>query len=252
MTETQGAKPLIVLTGLSKAYGFRPVLRGIDLEIRRGECVALLGANGSGKSTLLRLLCGLTKPSSGTIHVGGWQIPREIDAVRAQIGLVSHKPLVYDTLTARENLNFFARLYHLPAAERADRVDGLLRRVGLHRRADDLVRSFSRGMLQRLSIARALLHQPDVLLFDEPYTGLDQEAAAALDALIAEAQADSRTMVLTTHELGRAAALATRAVILSRGRIGADLPLDGVSGAALIAEYTRVTGSAPAPDPEGI
>lgn len=252
MIDTSESRSLIAVAGLTKIYGFRPVLRGIDLEIVRGECVALLGPNGSGKSTLLRLLCGLTKPNSGTIHVGGWQIPREIDAVRAQIGLVSHKALLYDTLTARENLTFFARLYDLPAAEVGDRINSLLRRVGLIKRADDLVRNYSRGMLQRLSIARALLHQPDVLLFDEPYTGLDQDAAASLDALIAETRSDGRTMVMTTHDLPRVIGLATRAVILSRGTIGADLPLNGVDGAALIAEYTRVTGSVPSPDPEAV
>jgi len=235
---------LIEIEGLVKLYGLMPVLKKLDLTVNRGEFVALLGANGSGKSTLLRLLCALTKPTAGRITIGGWELPREAAAVRAQIGLVSHKTLVYDNLTARENLVFFARLYNVPLRERDQRIDGLLRRVGLHRRQDSLVRTFSRGMLQRLSIARALLHQPDVLLLDEPYTGLDQSASAVLDAITLEAQSEGRTVIMTTHDLDRAARLAGRAVILARGQIAHDAPLAGDS-AALIAAYTAVTGSAP-------
>lgn len=235
---------LIEIEGLVKLYGLLPVLRKLDLTVERGEFVALLGANGSGKSTLLRLLCALTKPTAGRIAIGGWELPREAAAVRAQIGLVSHKTLVYDNLTARENLVFFARLYAIPPRERDARIDALLRRVGLHRRQDSLVRTFSRGMLQRLSIARALLHQPDVLLLDEPYTGLDQGASAMLDDIAREAQAEGRTIIMTTHDLDRAARLAGRAVILARGQVAYDAPLAG-DGPALIAAYTAVTGSAP-------
>lgn len=235
---------LIEIEGLVKLYGLMPVLRKLDLTVDKGEFVALLGANGSGKSTLLRLLCALTKPTSGRIVVGGWELPREAAAVRAQIGLVSHKTLVYDNLTARENLTFFGRLYGIPTDEREARTDTLLKRVGLYRRQDSLVRTFSRGMLQRLSIARALLHQPDVLLLDEPYTGLDPSASTMLDTIALEAQAEGRTLIMTTHDLDRAARLAGRAVILARGQVAYDAPLTG-DGAALIAAYTAVTGSAP-------
>jgi heme exporter protein A len=233
---------LIVARGLTKAYDLLPVLRRIDLDIARGECVALLGANGSGKSTLLRLLSGLSKPSSGEITVGGWQLPREAAAVRGQIGMVGHKGLLYENLSARENLQFFARLYNLPSPEREARVESLLRRVGLGRRADDRVRGFSRGMQQRLSIARALLHEPDVLLLDEPYTGLDQDGAALLDDLIAEGRAAGRTILLSTHDLERASMLAARALILASGRIAYDGAVTG--GAALIERYAAVTGAA--------
>jgi len=228
---------LIETRGLSKVYGLLPVLRRLDLSIERGEFVALLGPNGSGKSTLLRLLSGLSKPTAGTITVGGWEIPREAAAVRAQIGMVSHKPLLYENLNAQENLRFFARLYNLNAAERDRRIDALLDRVGLARRRYDLVRTYSRGMLQRLSIARALLHDPAVLLFDEPYTGLDQDAAAMLDAVAAEARADGRTVIMTTHELDRAARLATRVLILARGAIGFDAPAAGIDTLTLIRCY---------------
>lgn len=236
------SQPLIQLRALSKAYDLRPVLKRIDLDIGRGECVALLGANGSGKSTLLRLLAGMTKPSGGAISVGGWDIPREASAVRAQIGLVSHKPLLYDNLSARENLRFFARLYNIESDERERRIESLLGRVGLARRADDRVRTFSRGMQQRLSIARALVHDPAVVLLDEPYTGLDQEGASMLDAVIAESYAAGRTLILTTHELERAARIAQRTLILARGQIGYDAPTAETDALGLIRLFGEVTG----------
>jgi heme exporter protein A len=230
---------LIQIRALTKAYDLLPVLRKIDLEIARGECVALLGANGSGKSTLLRLLSGMSKPTSGSITVGGWELPREADVVRAQIGMVGHKGLLYETLTARENLAFFARLYNQPPDARDSRITELLERVGLSKRANDRVRGFSRGMQQRLSIARALLHEPDVLLLDEPYTGLDQDGAAMLDALLHEQHTAGRTVILSTHELDRAARLASRVIILARGQLAYDAAATG-DGAALAAIYGRI------------
>lgn len=146
-------RPIIEIEKLVKAYGFLPVLKGINMTVERGQFLALLGANGSGKSTLLRLLTGLAKPTAGQIRIGGWSIPQEMQAVRAQIGLVSHKSLLYDNLTARENLRFYANLYDLPATTIDPRIDELLIKVGLGKRGDSLVRTFSRGMLQRLSIA---------------------------------------------------------------------------------------------------
>lgn len=229
---------IIETRALSKSYGLLPVLKKIDFSVERGEFVALLGANGSGKSTLVRLLCALTKPTAGSIRVGGWELPREAAAVRAQIGLVSHKALVYDNLTGRENLLFFARLYGLDDIDA--RIQRGLDRVGLGKRGGDLVRTYSRGMLQRLSIARALLHDPDVLLLDEPYTGLDQDASATLDTLLAQAHADGKTILMVTHELDRAQRLAKRAVILSRGSLALDAPMDSID--YLPARYTQVTG----------
>ncbi len=229
---------IIETHALTKAYGLQPVLRKIDLSIERGEFVALLGANGSGKSTLLRLLCALSKPTAGTLKVGGWELPKEAAAVRSQIGLVSHKSLVYDNLTANENLLFFARIYGL------DDIDGRIKRglerVGLGKRGGDLVRTYSRGMLQRLSIARALLHDPDVLLLDEPYTGLDQDASGILDNLLQQAHGDGKTIVMVTHELDRAQRLAQRAIIISRGTIVLDAPMSTID--YLPARYTEVTG----------
>ncbi len=225
--------PIIEIANLSKAFGLRPALQGLDLQIMRGESVVLLGQNGSGKSTLLRLLAGLSKPTAGIIRIGGWEMPKEAMAVRAQIGLVAHQPLLYDNLSARENLEFFGRLYGMAAAERESRMAELLDRVALRRRADSLVRDFSRGMQQRLSIARALLHEPDVLLFDEPYTGLDQAAVELLDELLGSARQRGRTVIVSTHQLERAPALAARAIVLSRGRISFDGAIEGQTSGEL-------------------
>ncbi|RMG75483.1 MAG: heme ABC exporter ATP-binding protein CcmA [Chloroflexi bacterium] len=228
---------LIEIIDLVKTFGFLPVLKKLNLTVERGEFIALMGPNGSGKSTLLRQIAGLSRPTSGIIRVGGWTLPDEAAAVRAQIGMVSHKPLLYGNLTAQENLLFFAKLYHLKNAD--ERVENLLDRVGLKKRAYDLTRTFSRGMLQRLSIARALLHDPDVLLFDEPYTGLDQSASETLDHLLHEAHDGNRTIIMTTHHLTHAAGLASRGIILSRGVIGYDEKLSPDTNLPKI--YTEVT-----------
>jgi heme ABC exporter ATP-binding subunit CcmA len=232
---------LIETQALVKAYGIVPVLRQVNFTVARGEFVALLGPNGSGKSTLLRMLSGLSKPTAGIIRIGGWELPHEAYAVRAQIGMVSHKPLLYENLSAMENLQFFARLYNLPAATLESRIKEMLVQVGLGKRGHDLVRTFSRGMQQRLSIARALLHNPDILMLDEPYTGLDQDASAILDGLLQTAYSGGRTILMSTHDLGRAAALAGRAVILSRGTIAYDQPTTGLDALKLAAIYAETT-----------
>lgn len=235
------SRPIIEIQNLAKVYGYLPVLKKVNLTVERGQFVALLGPNGSGKSTLLRLICGLSKPTAGTINVGGWAIPGEAEAIRAQIGLVSHKALLYDNLTAQENLEFFATLYNLQDSK--NQIEKLLNQVGLAKRAHSLVRTFSRGMQQRLSIARALLHEPHVLLFDEPFTGLDQDAALILDNLLQEAHNDGHTILMTTHQLERAARLANRIVILHRGSIGYDsvATLEPMQLATL---YANITGAA--------
>lgn len=240
MTETE--RPIVEIDGLMKAYGLLPVLRKLDLTIHRGEFVALLGPNGSGKSTLLRLLSGLSQPTGGIIRIGGWELPGEAAAVRAQIGVVSHKSLLYNTLTAKENLIFFARLYNLPRSEWNNRVTFLLEQVGLAGRADSLVRTFSRGMQQRLSIARAMINDPDILLFDEPYTGLDQDAGATLDSLLIDAHNGSRTLIMATHQLNRAAELASRTVILNRGKVAYDRLTSEIDANQLAKDYADVTG----------
>lgn len=213
---------IIEVENLSKAYGGLPALRSVNFSLRRGEFVLLLGANGSGKSTLLRLLSGLSKPTAGAIRIGGWRMPGEAMMARAQIGLVAHQPLLYENLTARENLDFYGRLYAIDPGERERRVNDSLRALGLRKRADSLVRTFSRGMKQRLSIARASLHQPAILLLDEPYSGLDQAAVDRLDALLTEARDEGRTIIMSTHQLERIPPAAGRVLALSRGKISSD------------------------------
>ncbi|NPV66229.1 MAG: heme ABC exporter ATP-binding protein CcmA [Anaerolineae bacterium] len=235
---------MIEVRGLVKAFGLLPVLRGLNLSVERGAFVALLGPNGSGKTTLMRILAALSKPTAGTVTIGGWRLPEEAAAVRAQLGVVAHQPLLYDGLTARENLEFYAGLYSLPREDRAGRVNEVLARVGLSARADDLVRTFSRGMQQRLAIARAILHRPHVLLFDEPYTGLDQDAAAMLDALLGDIARDGHTIVMTSHDLFRARALSTHVAILSRGQIGYYERSAAIQPQELPSLYAEVTGAA--------
>lgn len=208
---------MIRITKLVKNFGPRSVLRKVDLHLPQGEFLTLVGPNGAGKTTLLRILAGLSRPSAGEVQVGGWQLPQAVDRVRPHLGLISHQPLLYADLTAEENLRFFARMYALP--DPAARISEVLEAVGLSERRSQLVGELSRGLQQRLAIARAVLHQPEVLLLDEPYTGLDQQAAAALDDLLQSVARAGRTVLLTTHNLDRGLAHCDRLAILSRGRL---------------------------------
>jgi len=210
---------MITVKKLVKRFGLKSVLRGVDFEVQPGEFVALLGPNGAGKTTFLRILASLSRPSLGEVKVAGYRLPNEAAAVRARLGVVSHLPLLYGDLSAEENLRFYARMYGIANLEL--RITEVLEMVGLENRRRDLVRTFSRGMQQRLAIGRAVLHDPDVMLFDEPYTGLDQDASSMLDEVLQTVAARGRTVVMTSHDLARAEDLATRFDILSRGVIAA-------------------------------
>jgi heme exporter protein A len=208
---------VIEVRRLVKTFGLMPVLRGLDLHLEPGEFVALLGPNGAGKTTLLRILASLARPSLGEVRLAGHRLPGDAAAVRRILGVVSHQPLLYGDLTAEENLRFYARMYSVPQADR--RIDEVLTIVGLDRRRRDRVREYSRGMQQRLAIGRAVLHDPQILLFDEPHTGLDQEASAMLDGVLKQVAGEGRTVLMTSHDLLRAADLASRIDILSGGVI---------------------------------
>jgi heme exporter protein A len=199
--------------------------------------VALLGPNGAGKTTFLRILASLSRPSLGEVKVAGFRLPQQAAAVRARLGVVSHLPLLYDDLTADENLRFYARIYNIPGPEA--RVTEVLGMVGLENRRKDLVRTFSRGMQQRLAIGRAVLHDPDVMLFDEPYTGLDQDASSMLDDVLKNVAAQGRTVVMTSHDLARAEDLATRFDILSRGKIATSAKHADLKNTNLLAFYKQ-------------
>jgi heme exporter protein A len=210
---------MIEVKKLVKRFGLKTVLRGVDFHVEPGEFVALLGPNGAGKTTFLRILSSLSRPSFGLVSVAGFVLPAQSAAVRRRLGVVSHQPLLYGDLTAEENLQFYGRMYAIPQLNA--RIDEVLEMVGLTVRRRDLVRTFSRGMQQRLTIGRAVLHDPDVMLFDEPYTGLDQNASEMLDIVLKEVAARGRTVVMTSHDLARAEDLATRFDILSHGVITA-------------------------------
>ncbi len=230
---------MIRLDAVVKQYGLNPVLRGVHLHVRQGEFVTLVGPNGAGKSTLMAIVATLLRPTAGEVRVGGWPLPAAADRVRRHIGLVSHHALLYRDLTAAENLLFCAKLYRLPDAE--TRVLDALRRVGLFARQRDPVGTFSRGMLQRLTIARATLHEPDVLLLDEPYTGLDQEASALLDELLRAEAARGRTILMITHDLAHGLGLADRLAILHRGQIAREVSRAEISPQAVYDVYAEVT-----------
>jgi len=210
---------MIEVKKLIKRFGLKTILRGLDFSVESGEFVALLGPNGAGKTTFLRVLATLSRPSMGQVKVAGHQLPDEAAHVRAKLGVVSHMPLLYPDLTAEENLRFYGRMYGIGNMEA--RISEVLEMVGLENRRKDLVRTFSRGMQQRLAIGRAVIHDPEVMLFDEPYTGLDQDASEMLDDVLRSVAAEGRTVVMTSHDLVRAEDLATRFDILSRGVITA-------------------------------
>jgi len=229
---------MIDVRRLVKTFGWKPVLRGLDFHVDPGEFVALLGPNGAGKTTFLRILASLSRPSMGDVTVGGYRLPGQAAAVRRILGVVSHQPLLYGDLTAEENLRFFGRLYGVPRLE--TRLGEVLEMIGLSARRRDLVRQYSRGMQQRLAIGRAVLHEPEIMLFDEPHTGLDQEASHMLDGVLRQVAARGRTVVMTSHDLLHSAELATRVDILSRGVIAASYPRTSLEPAALPALYRDV------------
>lgn len=208
---------LIRCDRVTKKFGRKHVLRGVNLSVLGGEVVALLGANGSGKTTLLRVVAGLDRPDQGDVWLGPVPLSAAHHEIRRYIGVVAHAPLLYDRLTAAENLRFFARMYDLVEPE--GRIEQLLRGLGLWTRRDDPVRTYSRGMTQRLAIARAILHDPPVLIFDEPDTGLDRENVARLGELLGQMRQDSRAVLITTHDWRRAFAWADRVCELQDGRL---------------------------------
>lgn len=233
---------MIEIRDVNKRFGLRTVLRAINVTIEGGESVVLAGPNGAGKTTLLRMLANLSRPTSGTITIAGLDTVKDAVDLRRKIGFLSHRTLLYENLTARQNLLFYARLYDLNKLQ--DRIDDLLARVELHHRQHDLVRTFSRGMKQRLAIARAVLHEPTVLLLDEPYTGLDPFAAASLNGLLRGFVDRRCTLLMTTHQIAEGI-VGERALILYQGQILDDGPLD--DRATFLKRYQAVIADATEP-----
>jgi ABC-type multidrug transport system ATPase subunit len=197
-------EPAIDLAGLRRDFGDRTALEGIDLRIESGDSVAILGPNGSGKSTLLRILAGLLRPSAGRVSVLGCDLPKETHRLRGRVGYLGHEPLLYRDLSPRENLELVAALHGLDPEIAGPRIDALLEAVGMSARAGDRVAELSAGMKQRIDICRAVLHQPELLLLDEPDAHLDPDARRRIAPLIAAG--NGRTRVLVSHERGAATA----------------------------------------------
>jgi len=222
---------MIQVTHLTKRFGPKAVLKNLDFRVEQGEFVALLGPNGAGKTTFLRILSSLSRQTFGEVQIAGFNLPHQAAEVRRKLGVVSHLPLLYGDLSAEENLTFYGRMYGVNTLNQ--RIGEVLELVGLALRRRDLVRTFSRGMQQRLAIARAIMHDPEVLLLDEPHTGLDQDACEMLDGVLRQVAARQRTVVMTSHDLVRVGDLASRFDVLNRGCIQTSalresLPQDGL------------------------
>ncbi|WP_418863423.1 ABC transporter ATP-binding protein [Slackia isoflavoniconvertens] len=210
---------------LTKVFGDRKALDKVSIEVPEGAFLSIFGPNGAGKTTLVRTLATLSRATSGTALVAGFDAKEEPDKVREHIGLISHNPMLYPDLTAMENLMFTARLYGVVNAE--ERVRELLRAVELDHRRFDVVRTFSRGMTQRLSIARALMNDPDVVFLDEPYAGLDPHAVEIFDGLIEQLR-DGRTFIMVSHDLQKGFDVCTHALVLARGRVVSYAPKEDI------------------------
>lgn len=233
---------------ISKAYGVQRVLDKLTLTVDAGEVVCLLGPNGAGKTTLIRTLSGLQKPDSGELYWAAQSESFDALPLRRSIGLILHQPFLYEHLTAFENLRFYSLLYETGLSETDLRK--MLSRVGLGNARPIPVRGYSRGMKQRLTIARALLCDPQILLFDEPYTGLDQQGCGMLNQLVQEESALNKLVLMTTHELSFIRQIATRFDVLHRGKIAASFSNDGISLDALQEQYNAVVSAGKSPRKE--
>jgi heme exporter protein A len=192
-------------------------LRGIDLQLERGKCLGIFGPNGAGKTTLLKILATLTRPSAGTVWIAGYNVAQDAERVRPLLGVLSHRTFLYSHLTAVENLHFYGRMFGVERL--SERILEVLQAVELETQSRQLVRTYSRGMQQRLAIARTILHQPMVLLLDEPYTGLDHQATRRFQEFLRQFCTEERTVIMSTHDWQRGLELCDEIVILRRGQI---------------------------------
>ncbi len=232
---------MIEARGVSKHFGRRKVLNSLDLKVGDGEIVALMGPNGSGKTTLLRILATLTMPSGGDILLQGRSVYEDPVPARKSIGVVGHSTYTYDDLTALENLKFYWSMNDLPRAQFKDAGVSMLRRVGLSHRMNDRAAVFSKGMRQRLAIARALIHSPRILLLDEPFSSLDQKGVDILSQVLLEERGNGRSILVVTHDIERISALANRADVLLRGRIAHSFSSDQIRQGELERSYRQAS-----------
>jgi ABC-type multidrug transport system ATPase subunit len=228
--------PAVQVASLSKVIDDRPILRDIGFEIPDGRYVALLGANGAGKSTLLKLIATLIPPTEGRLLFFGRPISRDTASLRSRLGMIAHGAMLYRDLTAVENLVFFGRLYGV--ADPSARARELLEYVGLASRADEPVKTFSRGMVQRVSIARALMHDPDLILADEPFAGLDAPSRGMLEAFLKHLHDEGKTIILANHDIAQSLALAEQVLVLRAGRLVVDRLTSGLDPRTILAEVS--------------
>lgn len=230
----------VSVRGLSRTFGARKALDEVTFDLVSGAFLSIFGPNGAGKTTLVKVLTTLLAPSKGQASVCGLDVVENAVELRERIGLISHNPLLYPDLSAEENLTFFAEMYGIPAP--SSRVRELLEAVELGHRRLDLVRTFSRGMLQRLSIARALLHKPEVLFLDEPYSGLDPHAVEIFDSLMAQIRQD-HTFIMISHDLTKGLELCSHALIMARGRIVSFVPKSEIDEDRFADTYRSTVGT---------
>ncbi len=241
MNAPAGGRLAVEAEELGKRYGGQRALEGVSFALAPGECLALFGPNGAGKTTLLRVLAGLVKPTSGRASIDGISLPGGA-AARARVGLISHQSMLYGALTARENVEFAARMYGVADPRRA--AIAALDRMKVADRAEAAVRVLSRGLQQRVSIARAMVHDPALLLLDEPFTGLDETGAAALSGALSELRARGATMVLVTHNIAEGLSLATHAAIMKAGRLARWERRDALNTEAYAVAYRELVSGA--------
>jgi heme exporter protein A len=239
MAESTTKQLALEVRDLSRTFGIRKALDKVSFDLPQGAFLSIFGPNGAGKTTMLKVLSTLTGASKGSAKVMGLDVVQDAVELRNRIGFISHNPLLYPDLTAQENLEFFADLYCIDNA--TDRIHELLTAVELDHRRLDPVRTFSRGMIQRLSIARSLLHEPDVIFLDEPYSGLDPHAMDILDSLIAQVR-DQHTFVMISHDLTKGLELCSHALILAKGKVVLFAEKDDIDPDAFLATYRQTVG----------
>lgn len=218
---------MIHVHDITKNFGSMTVLDNVNFSVERGEFLTIVGPNGAGKTTLIKIMATLVNATGGTVEIGGFNVKKSPEKVRGIIGVISHNTYLYNELTAGENLKFFGKMYAIPEINM--RVDEVLGDTGLSDRKHDRVGTFSRGMKQRLSIARAILHKPSVMLLDEPYTGLDQQSSAGLESVLASLTGSGITTIMISHDLKRGLALSDQVMILASGTVAYHAPSSEVA-----------------------
>ena len=236
---SSGGPPIVEVAELTRSFGARRALAGVTFSLAPGECLALFGPNGAGKSTLLRVLAGLLRPTSGKARVSGVELPGGA-LVRSRVGLISHHTMLYEALSPRENVSFAAKLYGLRDA--SSRVEQSLQTMSMLERADAPVRSLSRGMQQRVSIARAMVHAPALVLADEPYSGLDESGARALTSLLFELRSSGTAIIVVTHNLAEGLSMATHAAVMQRGKFVRYDAVDRIDAGSYSHTYREAVG----------